>query len=121
MKTQVFQPRLAPRCARCGENLTAPIEYNGGLYGWTCIKIVNPLAKKPKHKQLWVLADSYTDEVLENGNTKRVATVYGKKFADFVQAFSPYPFKHIVVNGDKCFINAMSYKKLIQLVHDKPF
>ena len=113
-----IQPRLKPTCARCGEELTAPIEYNGGLYGWTCIKIVCPSAKRTNKKELWLSVDSHNDTVLENGNTKRVAIVYGKKYVDFVQKNSPYPFKHIIKNGDGCFINAASYPKLLQINFD---
>lgn len=109
MKTN--QRGLKPICARCGEELTAPIEHNGGLYGWTCIKIVCPSKRKPK-KALWIPVDSFEDTILENGNTKRVAVVLGKKYVDAIQLNSPYSFKHIVVNGDKCFINADMYKNL---------
>jgi len=33
-------------CALCGEELTAPQFYKGKPYGWSCIKKVDPKAKK---------------------------------------------------------------------------
>jgi hypothetical protein len=35
-------------CAACGEELTAPLFFDGKPYGWTCIKKVCPTFKKPK-------------------------------------------------------------------------
>lgn len=37
-------------CSCCGTEVTSPYFYNGGVYGWTCIKKVNPNAKKNKPK-----------------------------------------------------------------------
>ena len=33
-------------CELCGEELTAPQFFEGKPYGWSCIKKVNPAAKK---------------------------------------------------------------------------
>lgn len=37
-------------CTCCGTELSSPYFYNGGVYGWTCIKKVNPNARKNKAK-----------------------------------------------------------------------
>lgn len=37
-------------CSCCGTDLTSPYFYNGGVYGYTCIKKVNPSARKRKPK-----------------------------------------------------------------------
>lgn len=46
-------------CHRCGEIITAPYFHDGKPYGYSCIKIVNPSAKKNKYKEHWVIADSH--------------------------------------------------------------
>jgi hypothetical protein len=51
-------------CYLCGEERTAPQFYKGQMYGWACIKKVNPSQKK--EKGTWVLADSY--EIVESNN-----------------------------------------------------
>lgn len=48
------------RCALCGEIVTAPVFFQGKIYGWSCIKKVNPTAKKVKSH--YVIADSFTTE-----------------------------------------------------------
>lgn len=47
-------------CELCGEKLTAPIFFDGKIYGLSCIKKVNPSAKKVKSN--YVVADSFTIE-----------------------------------------------------------
>ena len=37
-------------CSCCGTEVTSPYFYMGGVYGYTCIKKVNPNAKKNKLK-----------------------------------------------------------------------
>lgn len=37
-------------CAHCGAGVSAPYFYKGDVYGWTCIKFVNPKAKRYKNK-----------------------------------------------------------------------
>lgn len=37
-------------CSCCGTEITSPYFYNGGVYGWACIKKVNPSARKNKPK-----------------------------------------------------------------------
>lgn len=66
-------------CHRCGEHLTAPYFHQGHAYGWTCIKIVNPCAKKKKDKQHWVIADSHN---LDSSIGKQLVVAYanGKRY-----------------------------------------
>lgn len=37
-------------CAHCGAGVSAPYFHEGNVYGWTCIKFVNPKAKRYKNK-----------------------------------------------------------------------
>jgi hypothetical protein len=37
-------------CALCGAGVSAPYFFNGDVYGWSCIKVVNPSQKKYKNK-----------------------------------------------------------------------
>lgn len=37
-------------CTCCGSEITSPYFYSGGVYGWSCIKKVNPSAKRNKPK-----------------------------------------------------------------------
>lgn len=37
-------------CSCCGTDIASPYFYNGGVYGWSCIKKVNPNAKRNKAK-----------------------------------------------------------------------
>lgn len=99
------------KCNRCGEDLTAPYFFKGKPYGWTCIKIVNPGARKPKVKDNWVKAESvYT--VLEGSKPdkrKVVATYEGKRYADW--HFYDYPPTCVVLTDDNCLINLSQYKQ----------
>lgn len=37
-------------CSCCGTDVTSPYFHNGGVYGYTCIKKVNPSTKRNKPK-----------------------------------------------------------------------
>lgn len=37
-------------CALCGAGVSSPYFFNGDVYGWSCIKVVNPSQKKYKNK-----------------------------------------------------------------------
>lgn len=41
-------------CSCCGTDITSPYFYDGGVYGWTCIKKVNPRARRNKPKSKFV-------------------------------------------------------------------
>lgn len=69
-------------CSCCGSEVTAPYFFNGGVYGYTCIKKVNPTAKKVKDSGLWA---TYQDLIIEQpeANRERFAVsviANGKKF-----------------------------------------
>lgn len=114
MKDFQIMPRLKPTCARCGEELTAPYEFQGGLYGWTCIKIVNPLAKKPKDKQIWVECH-FELETLNNGegyNNRKITGFYnGKGYVDFWCEGYTHPRAIIVNKKGVAFIDVLKYKR----------
>lgn len=73
---QVFQ------CFCCGSDVTAPQFYKGKVYGWSCIKKVDPSAKRTKDNGLWVRFDSVelTQPDLERNRFVPVVTVNGKRF-----------------------------------------
>ncbi|MEG2922046.1 MAG: hypothetical protein RR856_13505, partial [Acinetobacter sp.] len=37
-------------CALCGAGVSSPYFFNDDVYGWSCIKVVNPSQKKYKNK-----------------------------------------------------------------------
>lgn len=102
-------------CDKCGEELTCPQFYKGGVYGWSCIKIINPAARKSKDKAKWVAADKFEFEKLERG-TKIRAFKNGLKFIDIKSDNSPYDFKNIVVQNGIAFINALVYKNGYKII-----
>ena len=72
-------------CARCGEPLTAPQFYNGNPYGWSCIQIVDPSAKKSKVR--WTISESSNfnpDTDTEVIAQKIAARLDGKKYVGYV-------------------------------------
>ena len=50
-------------CTCCGSTVTCPYFFNGGVYGYTCIKKVNPSAKKIKDKGLQFHYDNIVNSV----------------------------------------------------------
>lgn len=101
------------KCARCGEDITAPYQFDGLVYGWTCIKIVKPSATKKSKKtpEYWVKADSVITEEI-NGKLKVVATYQGahyksKRFLDWHDNFN---FRRaIILQEGNAFINLYAY------------
>ena len=70
-------------CACCGSDVTAPYFHKGFVYGYTCIKKVNPAAKKVKDAGPWISVDSVTVELVEGFNKVRaVAEIGGFKFSE---------------------------------------
>ena len=70
-------------CACCGSDVTVPYFFKGAAYGYTCIKRVNPSAKKVKDNGLWVKFDSVemTQPEADRARYIPVVTVNGVKFA----------------------------------------
>jgi len=80
-------------CSCCGTEVTSPYFYMGGVYGYTCIKKVNPNAKKNKPKSKCVEV-----EVL-----KIIWRAPNSNLDGYGQAI-------VVINGEKLRVRAM--KKL---------
>lgn len=59
-------------CAHCGAGVSAPYFHEGDVYGWTCIKFVNPKAKRYKNK-IQVISDIEVKWVRFNGGSKEGA------------------------------------------------
>lgn len=103
------------RCHLCGEIITCPYQHNGNVYGYTCITKVNPTVSKNKIKEHWVNADSFSCEVLDNGNTKVLAMYKGNhyktgKFIDFYSKVPNLFKKHIIIQDNSAFINLYAFK-----------
>lgn len=65
-------------CTCCGSVVTAPYFHGNGVYGWTCIKKVNPSAKK--NKAVYVKADAVEiKRVSDSMMGKAIATIEGVK------------------------------------------
>lgn len=74
----------ACKCHRCGEDITAIYWHEGKMYGYSCIRYVNPLAKKNKTKEHWVIADSHNIDMRRNEKQPFTAIYANKKYRDFV-------------------------------------
>ena len=112
---------INPCCVLCGEELTAPIEYKGAFYGWSCIKRVNPSAKKTKVKSIWVKADSFEINEIESvSNTHKIIAKYnGKGYLDFWN--EKYTHSHaIIIQSGIAFIDAMKYERLLKQINTSP-
>lgn len=106
--------RAKCRCFLCGEILTSPIFFENNIYGFSCIKKVNPNYKK--QKTYFVEADSFTTEDFENGNTIINANYKNKKFSDLLvlKKYTNGDIKKvsssIQIIENKAYINLLSYK-----------
>ena len=108
----ISQPN-ACSCHLCGEKLTAPISYMGKLYGWSCIKKVNPSAKKTKEN--WQPCNLVSIEII-NDYTKKITVDYlGKNCIGFESSIKLASGKirvdtSIVENNGIYFINTLNFK-----------
>lgn len=94
--------------------------FDGKIYGWSCIKKVNPMAKKVKTH--FVVADSFTTTEHENGNISIDAAYQGTnnkpvKFYDLavlkktVNGGIHLYYDAIQIVDDVAYINLLKYKK----------
>lgn len=83
-------------CTCCAAELTAPYFFNGGVYGYTCIKKVNPAAKKNKKQCVEV----EVIKVFKNDNSTR--QIYRVKIQDKVQDVIVYTSNDNVVSLPNC-------------------
>ena len=60
-------------CTCCGSEVTVPYFFGNGVYGWSCIKKVNPAAKK-RARNILVKADK-----IEWVGNNVIAHLYGKR------------------------------------------
>lgn len=80
-------------CSCCGADVTVPYFHKGTVYGYTCIKKVDPSAKKVKDAGLWVAVDSVAVSVVEEDRNLHmlqrryqiVAEVSGHRFREVVR------------------------------------
>lgn len=115
-------------CARCGEEITSPYFFEGKAFGYTCIKIVNPLARKKKGgvKEHWVQADG-SDFINEHIKQEVTAHWNGRKFKFWiipgktqtgVRLFSLATCVELGVDGS-VYINLAAYKSYPKILEPK--
>lgn len=105
------------KCARCFEEITVPYHFEGKVFGYSCIKIVNPSAKvkKPKNPVYFIQADSYNIEQKEGSTSFKIAAIInGRKYSDW--SFENIPSSNIIVQDNKAFVNAYSFTSLNKLI-----
>jgi len=115
------------KCSLCGEELTSPQVYNGLMYGYTCVKKINPNYKKPKNPQFFVLADSFEVEELNQYQTKVTAFIKGVKFLGWITKRTNIigniltTNEGIVISENNAYIDLLAYpksNKAINLYHE---
>ena len=109
MFNSLKQPK-ALSCHLCGEKLTQPHFYKGNIYGWSCIKKVNPAAKKSKLKANWQPCNLIDSIALDYGNIKLIAEYNGKKYVSF-RSVNSFLGCAIIENNGSYFIDLSKYKK----------
>lgn len=96
-------------CARCGEPITAPYFFQGRPYGWTCIKFVNPTAKKERSADRWIIPQSHTLDrskgkqqiVITHEAYKYVVSVRIDKFTNTYYSLD----KNVLIGDNDIYIN----------------
>lgn len=94
-------------CHRCGEEITAPYFFKGRAYGWSCIKLINPAAKKEKNANRWVVPHSHNFDP-SIGRQQVVVTYAGKNYVVGIRIYNGQHYtldKNIVVGVDGIYIN----------------
>lgn len=110
------------KCSLCGEELTAPQVYNGLMYGYTCVKKLNPSYKKPKNPQFFVLADSFQVEELNKYKTKVTAVLKGVKFLGWltkrtnIVGDTTILSEGIILNENNAYIDLLAYPKSVKAI-----
>jgi hypothetical protein len=107
----------ACKCHRCGEDITAIYWHEGKMYGYSCIRYVNPFAKKNKAKEHWIMADVSSLDLTIEGNKQFVnVCANGKKYRFLAlrnyttkewESIDPYAK---VINGYLVCINIAAFK-----------
>ena len=111
------------KCSLCGEELTAPQVYNGFMYGYTCVKKINPNYKKPKTPQFFALADSFQVEELNQYQTKVIAFIKGIKFLGWITKRTNIigniltTNEGIVISENNAYIDLLAYPKSVKAIN----
>ena len=110
MCNSVKQPK-ALVCDLCGEKLTQPHFYLGKIYGWSCIKKVNPMAKKTTIKANWQPCELLEHIILDNGNNTIRVIFNGKKYKDMaILRNGVIIYNAIIENNGSYFIDTLKFK-----------
>ena len=112
------------KCTSCGELLTKPYFYNGGAYGFTCIKKVNPSFKKSTKKTFFVKADTFETKVIDENTIEIIAKHFcsNKNFIDYQRTgfyVNGSPFiksDSIQLVNNEAFIDLMKYKNSYEFI-----
>lgn len=101
-------------CALCGEELTAPQQFNGKMYGYSCILKVNPTAKKQKDTN-WQPCNFVGYKETPEGKKMPVVTYNGKKYIDSSYKWNNELLKRSIIKaGDIWLINLKYYLTEVQ-------
>ena len=105
-------------CALCGEELTAPQQFKGKMYGYSCILKVNPTATKQKNTN-WEQCDFLSYKEIE-GRQIPIVNYNGKKYIDTSYKWNNELIKrNIIKSGEIWLINLNHYLTEIQLLRLK--
>lgn len=93
-------------CACCGSEVTCPQFFDGKVYGYTCIKKVNPAAKQSK--VVYVAAELVSVKAL--GSMQDVIIIInGVKHRKLFLNNTPWASVHTVQDG-MMFVNPYAFK-----------
>jgi hypothetical protein len=108
-------------CTKCGETLTAPYFFKGQPYGWTCIKTVNPTAKKKNSKEHWIEANGHDYNPAEGKQLVTVRFTFNDKSYKRTMMVFPnndgghWGFDKVEIDGDKVYVNIYDLIQKIKL------
>jgi hypothetical protein len=110
MCNSVKQPK-ALSCHLCGEKLTQPHFHLGKIYGWSCIKKVNPAVRKTTNKANWQTCELLERIVCENGNNLIKVIYNGKNYKDMaILRNGVIIYNAIIENNGSYFIDTLKFK-----------
>ena len=99
-------------CSCCGTEVTSPYFFNGGVYGYTCIKKVNPNAKKNKPKLKCVEVEVIKVK-FDNDNSSRgeafISVAGDKSVVTAYRAYNDGAFSDFLEIGNFKFFNDKWY------------
>lgn len=102
-------------CACCQSDVTVPYFHKGAVYGYTCIKKVDPSVKKTKDAGLWVAVDSVSVSVVEEDRNLHML----QRRYQIVAEISGYRFREVVRGSADNARHIMAAAKLMKVSNVK--